>query len=441
MKFILTLFLIFVLFNNSSAQSKLSLEDCYNLIKVQNEDIKQANLRILLNEVEIKDTKSAFLPTLNLGAGHNYNLGLAFDQISGQLVTGNKWSNNANANVSTRVPIFQNFTLRNRLKQSLLALESSKLQKEQLLQSLELQLLTKYIEATANKSLYEVSLKQLEFAKEQLRQEKVKFEIGTNTTVNIAQAESTAANNELITINNLSSYKNSLIEIKQLIGINLEDSIYLEDLNLNYLEIKVNPNITSKLQIFNDPIIENAELAIKQSELNLKYAKATYLPTISFYGGYGTNYSSERTDFLTGNYMPFFNQINQNRNLNFGLSLNVPIFDAFKTKNNINRLKIDLKSKYSELHKIKIERQKILILADQEYQRSIKEHEVQLIQQAAQEKNLSAVKERYDIGISNAIEYNKAILDFNIAEANVIKAKYTIIFNLVTLKILNGTGY
>src|SRR5690606_25094066 len=228
------------------------------------------------------------------------------------------------------------------------------------------------------------------------------------------------ATNELFVLNNLINFKNNILEIKQLIGIPLKDSITLKDIDTLGFDTII---IRDTTQHFKDPTVAISELAIKHSELNLKYAKATYLPTISFYGGYGTNYSSERKDFLTGNYMPFFNQINQDRNLNFGLSLSVPIFDAFKTKNNINRLQIDLKSKYSELHKIKIERQKILILAEQEYQRSIKEHEVQLIQQAAQEKNLSAVKERYDIGVSNAIEYNKAILDFNIAEANVIKAK------------------
>ena len=431
-KFYFTILYLF-LFITTNAQTDLSLKDCYELIEKQNEDVKQANFRILLSELEIKDAKNSFLPTLNFGAGHNYNLGLAFDQISGQLVTGNKWSNNANANISTRIPIFQNFTLRNRLKQSLLSLEFSNLQKEQLLQTLQMQLLSKYVEATTNRSLYQVSLKQLAFAKEQLTQEKEKFEIGTNTTVDITQAESTVANNELIALNNLVNFKNNILEIKQLIGIPLKDSITLMDIDTVGFYTRI---IRDTTQHFKDPTVSISELAIKQSELNLKYAKANYLPAISFYGGYGTNYSSERTDFLTGNYMPFFNQINQNRNLNFGLSLSIPIFDAFKTKNNINRLKIDIKTKYSELNKIKIERQKILILAEQEYQRSIKEHMVQLTQKSAQEKNLSAVKERYDIGVSNAIEYNKAILDFNLSEANVIKAKYTIIFNLETLKIL-----
>lgn len=116
--------------------------------------------------------------------------------------------------------------------------------------------------------------------------------------------------------------------------------------------------------------------------------------------------------------------------------MSVPIFDAFKTRNNISKLKIDIESRQSELNKVKTERQKIFTLALQEYQKSIKQHKVQVTQLSAQQKNLIAVKERYDIGVSNAIEYNKALLDFNIAESNVIKYRYTVIYNLEVLNVL-----
>lgn len=414
------------------AQEKLSLNKCLELLSNQNEDVQQSNLNILL--AEIKDAKNSFLPTLSLGAGHNYNLGLSFDQIAGQLITGNKWSNNANANMSTRIPIFQNFTLKNKLKQSLLLLENSKVQKEQLLQALKIEVLTKYFEAITNKSLYLVSENQLVFAQTQLEQEKNKYEIGSNTKIDVAQMESSVANAELMTIVNLYSYKNSLTLLKQLIGINLSDSVWLEEPNFDLTNLEYNNTSNNDLDIY----IKDAEITIQKASLNLKYAKAAYYPTISFFGGYGTNYSSERTDFITGNYLPFWNQVNQNRNLNFGISLSVPIFDAFKTKNNINKLKIELKTKQSALSKIKTEREKIRILAIQEYHKSVKEYEVLLIQLLAQEKNLSAIKERYDVGVSNAIDYNKALLDFNVSEANVIKSKYTIIFNLETLKILKS---
>lgn len=428
------LFLCFI--QSTQAQTKLTLGQCLELLQSQNEDIRQANISILLAEVDVKDAKNAYIPTLSFGAGHSYNLGLAFDQVAGQLITGNKWSNNANANISTRATLFQGFALRNKLKQSLIGLESKEVQKNRLEQSLKLELLAKYFEAAANKSLHETSLKQLEFAQEQLDQEQTKFQLETNTLVDVAQAESQVASSELTGIVNMTSYINSLVALKQLLGIPLTDSVSIENPGLKLATGALLPQ--GQMSDVGDPTIQLAELSLRQSELNLKYAKGPYYPTVSFSGGYGTNYSSERKDYLTGNYMPFFNQLNQNRNLNFGLSLSVPVFDAFKTKNNINRLKLDLENKQSELNKTKVEREKVLTLAIQEYYKSAKEYQVLQVQHAALEKNYNAMKERYDIGVTTAMEYNKALLDYNVAEANVIKAKYTLMYNGEVIKVLKG---
>ncbi|MBL1408062.1 hypothetical protein [Sphingobacterium faecale] len=44
----------------------------------------------------------------------------------------------------------------------------------------------------------------------------------------------------------------------------------------------------------------------------------------------------------------------------------------------------------------------------------------------------------YDIGVTTAMEYNKALLDYNVAEANVIKARYILMYNGEVIKVLRG---
>lgn len=85
-----------------------------------------------------------------------------------------------------------------------------------------------------------------------------------------------------------------------------------------------------------------------------------------------------------------------------------------------------------------IEREKVMNLAIQEYYKSIREHQVLQAQYTALEKNFNAVKELYDLGITSAMEYNKALLDYNVAESNVIKIKYTLMYNGEVIKILRG---
>lgn len=422
---------------NSAAvcQTKLNLDQSFSLLLTQNEDVRQANITVLLARVEVKDARNGFLPTLSFGAGHTYNLGLAFDQIAGQLVTGNKWTNTANATISTRATVFQGFSQINKLKQSLLSLESKELQKSQLNQSLKLELLSRYFDATASRSLYEVNLKQLHFSQQQLEEERTKYELETNTLVDVTQAESQVANNELNSIVSNTAYNSSLISLKQVLGIPLTDSVFLETPNL---EIAAPGEKLSGGMPTQDPSVQLAELSVRQSALNLKYAKAPYYPTLSFFGAYGTNYSSVRRDFGSDHYMPFWTQADQNRSLNFGLSLSIPVFDGFKTRNNFSRLKLDLENKQSVLNKVKTEREKVLLLAIQEYQKSVKEYQVLQVQHHALEKNFYAMKERYDIGETSAMEYNKALLDYNVAETNVIKAKYTLMYNMEVIRVLKG---
>lgn len=48
------------------------------------------------------------------------------------------------------------------------------------------------------------------------------------------------------------------------------------------------------------------------------------------------------------------------------------------------------------------------------------------------------MKKRYDIGVTTAMEYNKALADYKVAEANVINAKYTLMYNGEVIKVLRG---
>jgi len=439
MKQIILLLLLstFCLIQVVKSQTKLNLEMCLDLLQSQNEDIRQANINILLGKLEIKDTKNSYIPAVNFGVGNTYNLGLAFDEIAGQLITGNKWFNSVSANVSTRAIVFQGFTLKTKLQLSLIELESIELQKNNLEQSLKLELLSKFYEAVANKALYEMNIKQTQFAQEQLNLERTKFELETNTLVDLSLAESQLANSELSTVLSKTSYVSCLLELKQLLGIPLSDSIEIEipSIKRSMFDITL---LDIKEWIFDDPTSKIAELSVKQSELNLRYAKGAYYPTVSLFGGYGTNYSSERKDYITGADMPFFSQFYQNRSMNFGISVNVPIFDSFKTKNNITRMKLELEKRQSELNKTKVNREKIIILANQQYHKSVKEYQVLQTQSSSLEKNYYAMQKRYAIGVATAMEYNKSLLDYNIAEANVIKSRYNLMYNYEMIRVLIG---
>ncbi|MGM1431257.1 TolC family protein [Sphingobacterium lactis] len=426
---------LFILFyeNQCLSQVSLTLEKSYKLLEEQNEDLRQANLEILLGKLDVKESKDAFYPGLTLNVGNQYNLGLSFDQVAGQLVTGDKWSSTANANVSLRTTVFQGMSRLGQVKIALAKLQSHELKKSELYQLLQLEVLSRFYEILTNIALLNTSEKQVKYAKLQLSEEEQKFKVGINTLLDVAQAENQVAESALNSIFAANSLEISLLNFKQLLGISIADSVQLVEESFDQdlsLFLKVKDKAT------NDPAVLFAKNEINQSELSIKYAKSAFYPSISFYSGYGTNYSSERYDYITGYYMAFGDQLIQNKSFNFGITLSMPVFEGFKTKNNITRLQLGLEIKKSMFNKIRDEREKVYELALMEYTRSLSELKLHEIQKEALEKNFNAITERYELGVSNAMEYNKAQLDLNISELNLIKSMYNCKVNYQVLKIL-----
>lgn len=416
----------------------LNLNESLQLLDSINIDIQQAKLKALVTEQEIKDAKNALWPKLNLGASHNYNFGLVFDQIAGQLITGNRWTNSSNANIGTQAVLFQGFALRNNIRTALLNLEIQHVEIRSLKRSLKLQLLQIYFSAITNQALYKSAIDQLHFSEGQLRLQEEQFDMGTKTLVDVSLAESQVATDEFNALTSNNNYLNSLVELKQLLNIRFSDSVVLEvpteDIERIYL--RESPDINSFMT--ENPFMAVADLNLSKAELAAKMAKNSFLPALSFSGGYGTNYSSERRDFITNSYMPFWNQVNQNRSLYFGLSLSVPLFDGFRLRSAKNKANLQILIQTNEREKTRIEQEKIYRQVEQELYRSKQEYRVAQKQLKSLRTALDAVSKRYDLGVASSLDFTRALLDHNLAEFKVITAKYNFLYNNEMLNILNS---
>ena len=85
------------------------------------------------------------------------------------------------------------------------------------------------------------------------------------------------------------------------------------------------------------PAIRAQKLRIESAQKSIDIARAGYWPTLSLNGGIGTSYYH-----VNGGTNPAFGrQFKDNFNKSIGISLNIPIFDHFQTRNNIRMAKIN----------------------------------------------------------------------------------------------------
>lgn len=415
----------------SFCQRRLSLGSAFELLGKQNIDLAQTNLNKLLAEQEYRDAKNNFIPQVNIGASHNYNLGLAFDQVAGELVTGNRWSNTANANIGVRTTVFQGFSRLQKLKIALLGIDGANLDLGIRKKALEIELLSRYFDVLAYLELYKASLEQMELSKEQYALTKEAFDLGNKVLVDISAVESQLALDELRMLTNKNAHNSQLLLLKELLQIPLQDSIVLESPDMEFLPTNVFAPPGRKTME-----LRRSVLSIQQAELQLKSVRSGYYPTLSFTGGYGTNYSSRRKDNLSGYHMPFADQVSQNKSLYMGVSLSLPILNSFNTKSAVYKAKINIERSKTELEKTKIVQERTWRSAVQDHLTARQEYQAYQKQVEAAKVSYEAMKERYAVGMTTALELSKTRLDYNLSVMNFIRSKYLVVYWQEVLKIL-----
>ncbi len=150
------------------------------------------------------------------------------------------------------------------------------------------------------------------------------------------------------------------------------------------------------------------ELNIDASEQAIRITKAGYLPRLNFGAGISTSYSSQRTDFATGDQIPFGDQLSDNRSQSVSLSLSIPIFDRFVTKNSVERARVQYDNALLDLENL---RQNIALEVRQaylDYETAVKRLDVTEKQLRAAEQALEVEQERYDVGASTLVELTQA---------------------------------
>src|SRR5690606_28323854 len=148
------------------------------------------------------------------------------------------------------------------------------------------------------------------------------------------------------------AFELSILNLKQLMEMDPTVEITLEKPEIH--EIEDAPVAYNAVDVYRQaldvqPDIRTATLTTKVAENNIAIAKGGYYPTLGFGAGYSTSVSSVASQPVgvdgEGNpiyeRIPFSEQLSLNESPYIGLSLNIPIFNRFQTRINVNRAKIN----------------------------------------------------------------------------------------------------
>ena len=171
--------------------STLNNNEVYQKALNNRPEIKAAMYQIESQQIALKSTKSAYSPTLSLGAGLStgyYHL-YGADNASFGKQLGDNLSTNVGLNLT--IPIFDRMQTPNSVKRQELAISDAKLQLQQAKQDLRKQIDQAYYNAIAAQSQQVSAGKALQSAEEAYRYAEQKYEAGRSSTYEYYDAKQT----------------------------------------------------------------------------------------------------------------------------------------------------------------------------------------------------------------------------------------------------------
>ena len=421
-KFFLLVALIAQLTVTAQPSYKFNLEQCIDTALANNIQVKQSGLLSEAQEVNLKQARANLLPDLNASMNHGINQGRSIDPFTNTYV--NQSVNYASYALGSGVVLFNGGNLQNSIKQNAFAYDATRMEWQQAKDNLTLSVILAYLQVLNTEDQVASSIKQKELSAKQLERLEILDKQGAISPAQVSDLKGQSMNDELNILNLRNQLESAKLSLAQLMNISYSKNIALERINADEFLTIYSRNSSevyqTALQQFS--LVKSVELRKKSAEYALKSAKGLLYPSLVLNGNMQTNYSSVAQN-ATGK-INYKDQIENNIFYAVSLGLRIPIFNSFRTKNNIKLADIAVRS--SEL----VEENTKNVLRQQVEQAHLNmtnayDRFTTLQEQVnAYATSFKAAEARFNAGVGTSVDYLIAKNNLDRANINLISSKY-----------------
>jgi outer membrane protein len=419
MKYPLILFVGLCITSMANAQQMLTLEDAIAAALKKNYDILLTRNDSISYALDRSYAYAAFLPRVNATATRTFITNAQKQELSNgtKRDTSGIRSNNTNASVVLSWTLFDGLKMF-ATREKLMEFEQlgTLTVKDQVVNSVA-QVVNNYYDIVRQKQQLKAIEEQISIDEERVKLADKKLSVGLGSKPELLQArvDLNADKAQQITqqtlIAQLREQLNRLIGFETHAVYEVTDSIPLNT-SLQYGTLQTNLENTSTSLLVAKKNIDIAELVVKER-------KADLWPILQFNSAY--NFSRTENKAVINTFTPLFNQ---NKGLNYGLGLTVPIFNGFNARRLIRQGRLDVQ--YLQLT---YNNQRSLV--DVGLSNAFKGYELQKRLLALEEDNINLAKEnvaialeRFRQGVSTFLELREAQKSLADAYNRLIAARY-----------------
>lgn len=425
---------------SASAQKKWTLTECIDYALQNNITLQQAKLQKQSATEERKQAKAALLPSLSASTNQSFGYRPWLENGVATVTNGtvnskvNKTYYNGSYGINAQWTVWNGNQNRNQVKLGEVSEQQAELQTETTANNIQERIAQLYVQILYMNEAVEVNKQSLETSKRNEQRGKEMVEVGKMAKADLAQLTAQRAADEYTIVETESNIANYKLQLKQLLELTGDEAFDIEMLTAGDEQALAEiPALSTVYEtaLGGRPEIKNAQLGLKQSDIQMNIAKAGAMPTISINGGVGTSTASMSSQ-------NWDKQIKTNFDASVGASVSVPLFDNRKTKTAVNKARIQREQAQLEL----LDQQKQLYATIEGYwldaETNQQKFKTALTTVESEQASYDLLEEQFRLGLKNIVELMTGKDRLLSSQQNKLQAKYTTILNRQLLRFYQG---
>ena len=423
-----------------SAQEKWTLRECIDYAMQNSITLKQAHLTKQTATETRKQSQAALFPSLS--ASSNQSFGYRPWQSSGMATVSNGTVNssvtktyyNGTYGINASWTLWNGNQNHNQVKANKLSEEQAELKIEQSANSIQEQIAQLYVQILYMNEAIGVNRESLEASKKNEERGQEMVNVGKMSKADLAQLSAQRAMEEYNLVEAESNLANYKLQLKQLLEITGEQAFDVAMPTAS--DQQALASIPSVMNVYEQaltlrPEIKNTELALQASDVQLKIARAGYLPTLSMTGGVGTSTTSNNSN-------KWGEQMKTNFDASAGIGISIPIFDQRKAKTAVNKAKIQHEQALLDQQ----DQQKKLYSTIEGFWLDAQTNQEKFRAASAtvesEQQSYDLLQEQFNLGLKNIVELLNGKVSLLQAQQSKLQSKYTTILKQQLLKFYQG---
>ena len=417
----------------AGAQEKWSLRQCVEHALDNNIEIKQREIALDRQEIEVHTAKFRRLPNLGARAGQSFSYGRVASPLDNTYFDRN--TRNTSFEAATSVSLFSGMQITHNIALAKLNLDAAMEDLKKAREDVSMQVTSLFLQVLFAEEISKVAAAQLKVSEAQHHRMKRLHEVGKVSTSAFYETKSRLAQDRVTAVQAENNRKLALLDLSQILELPSPElfAIVAPDMEPTF-ELLTPPQDIYDIAVVSKPIVRAAQHRVAGAERSIRIAQSALYPQLEFAAGITTGY------YTVANFdsPSFSSQFTNNMNKSFGFTLTIPVFNRMETRDKVKSARLQMQNQSFMLDAAK---KALFKEIQQAYYSAIAAQSTYLSSATAveaAEESYRLTERKYEEGKATGVEFNEVKTLLQKAVSDRIQAKYDYLFRLKILDYYKG---